>query len=251
MMAVLSDSPLRVVGIVQARMTSNRLPGKVLRQLGGRSVLGRVVRAAQESGVLADLVVATSTDPSDDPVESECANLGVACFRGSLDDVLTRFIGALDAHPGDAVMRFTADCPLLDPELIATAAQVFQAVPGLDYLSTSIQRCVPRGLDVEIASAQALRTVDRLAESYHRSHVTSYLYTHPETLRVLGLVLTPDTSHLRLTLDTPHDWALISTVVGQLGEGTVPLRKLVDWLDANPGVRDLNAHVRQKPLDRG
>lgn len=251
MMTLTSPPPMRVVGIVQARMNSQRLPGKVLRRLSGRSVLGRVVRAAQESGVLADLVVATSTDPGDDAVEAECAHLGVACHRGSLDDVLTRFLGALDAHPGDAVMRFTADCPMLDPELVAMVARVFQAQPGLDYLSTSIQRCLPRGLDVEIVSARALRAVDRLAKDYHRTHVTSYIYTHPDEFRVLGLTLTPDTSHLRLTLDTPEDWALISAVVSHLGEATVPVRKLVDWLDANPAVRDLNSAVRQKSLDQG
>ncbi|MBQ1015762.1 acylneuraminate cytidylyltransferase, partial [Micromonospora sp. M51] len=85
-------------------MGSSRLPGKVLRPLAGRSVLGRVVRAAQDSGVLADLVVATSTDTVDDAVADECARLDVPCHRGPVDDVLDRFVGALAAHPGDAVM---------------------------------------------------------------------------------------------------------------------------------------------------
>lgn len=120
----------RIVGIVQARMGSSRLPGKVLRPLAGRSVLGRVVRAARDSGVLADLVVATSTDVVDDAVVAECERLGVPCHRGPVDDVLDRFVGALAAHPGDAVMRFTADCPLLDPEIITLVASVYRAVPG-------------------------------------------------------------------------------------------------------------------------
>src|SRR5687767_1454260 len=111
---------MRTIGIVQARMGSSRLPGKVLRRLGGRTVLDRVVRAARDSGVLDDLVVATTVEPGDDPVVAECAAIGVAVHRGPVDDVLTRFLGVLDEceEESDAVLRFTADCPLLDPELI-------------------------------------------------------------------------------------------------------------------------------------
>jgi spore coat polysaccharide biosynthesis protein SpsF len=243
-----TDGP-RIVGIVQARMGSSRLPGKVLRPLAGRSVLGRVVRAARDSGVLADLVVATSTDGVDDAVAAECDRLGVPCHRGPVDDVLGRFVGALAAHPGDAVMRFTADCPLLDPEIIALVASVYRAVPGLDYASTSIARTLPRGLDVEIIRADALRTLDRLATDHHRVHVTSYAYTHPELFRVLGVTLTPDRSALRLTLDTEQDWALVRAVTDHFGDVSVPLAKLADWLDGQPALRALNADVRQKRLE--
>ncbi|GIJ27323.1 flagellin modification protein FlmC [Micromonospora qiuiae] len=239
----------RIVGIVQARMGSTRLPGKVLRPLAGRSVLGRVVRAAQDSGVLADLVVATSTDAGDDAVVAECDRLGVAWHRGPVDDVLTRFVGALDAHPADAVMRFTADCPLLDPEIVTLVASVYRAVPGLDYASTSIARTLPRGLDVEIIRAEALRTVQRLATDHHRVHVTSYAYAHPELFRVLGVTLTPDRSPLRLTLDTERDWQLVRAIVDHFGDVSVPLAKLADWLDGQPELRALNATVRQKRLE--
>ncbi|GAA0370172.1 hypothetical protein GCM10009541_10830 [Micromonospora gifhornensis] len=239
----------RIVGIVQARMGSSRLPGKVLRPLAGRSVLGRVVRAAQDSGVLADLVVATSTDGSDDAVVAECDRLGVAWHRGPVDDVLTRFVGALDAYPADAVMRFTADCPLLDPEIVALVAGVYRGASGLDYVSTSIARTLPRGLDVEIIRADALRAVDRLATAHHRVHVTSYAYRHPELFRVLGVTLTPDRSALRLTLDTEPDWQLVRAVVEQFGDVSVPLAKLADWLDGQPQLRALNADVRQKRLE--
>lgn len=244
-----SRDDLRIVGVVQARMGSSRLPGKVLRPLAGRSVLGRVVRAAQDSGVLADLVVATSTDAVDDDVVTECERLGVPCHRGPVDDVLARFIGALDKHPADAVMRFTADCPLLDPEIITLVASVYRAVPGLDYASTSIARTLPRGMDVEIIGADVLRTLDRLATDHHRVHVTSYAYAHPELFRVLGVTLTPDRSALRLTLDTEEDWALVRAVVDHFGDVSVPLAKLADWLDGQPALRALNSTVRQKRLE--
>ena len=239
---------MRTLGIVQARMGSGRLPGKVLRRPGRHTVLARVVRAARDSGVLDDLVVATTAEPADDAVAAECRAIGVDCHRGPVDDVLTRFIGVLDARPADAVMRFTADCPLLDPEIIATAARAFAAVPDLDYLSTSIARTLPRGLDAEIARSRALRAADRLATDHHRVHVTSYLYGNPDTFRVLGLTLQPDLSHLRLTLDTADDWRLITAIVEHFGDAPLPVRVLADWLADRPELCQLNAHVRQKAL---
>ncbi|BCJ52674.1 hypothetical protein Asp14428_41490 [Actinoplanes sp. NBRC 14428] len=241
---------MRTLGIVQARMGSSRLPGKVLRRLGGRTVLDRVVRAARDSGVLDDLVVATTIEESDDPVVAECAALGVTVHRGPVDDVLTRFIGVLDERDdgSDAVLRFTADCPLLDPELVMLAANVFAATPDLDYLSTSIARTLPRGLDVEIVRTEVLRQIDKLATEHHRTHVTSYVYSHPYDFSVLGLTLQPDLSHLRLTLDTEDDWRLIEAVVAHFGDRPVPVRTLADWLSDRPELAGLNAHVRQKEL---
>jgi spore coat polysaccharide biosynthesis protein SpsF len=242
---------MNALGIVQARMGSSRLPGKVLRHLGGRTVLDRVVRAARDSGAVDQLVVATTVEPADDPVAAECRAIGVACHRGPVDDVLTRFLGVLDARaaqPDDAVLRFTADCPLLDPAIVALAANVFAASPGLDYLSTSIARTLPRGLDVEVARAGALREADLLADAHHRTHVTSYLYSHPERFRVLGLTLQPDLSHLRLTLDTEDDWRLIEAVVAHFGDRPAAVRDLADWLADRPELTTLNAHVRQKEL---
>ena len=235
------------LGIIQARMGSTRLPGKVLRQLAGRTVLDRVVRAAQSSGVLDDLVVATTTEAVDDAVEAECATIGVACYRGPVDDVLTRFLGVLETHESDQVMRFTADCPLLDPRLIAMAARVFEAA-RVDYLTTSIARTLPRGLDVEIIRTPVLKAIDALATEHHRTHVTSYLYTHADDFDVIGLTMQPDLSHLRLTLDTEDDWKLIEAIVGHFGDEPVEVRALADWLAGQPDLVLLNAHVEQKAL---
>ncbi|ASW55270.1 cytidylyltransferase domain-containing protein [Plantactinospora sp. KBS50] len=241
---------MRTLGIIQARMGSTRLPGKVLRRLGDRTVLERVVRAARASGAVTDLVVATSTAPEDDAVVAECARIGVPCERGPLDDVLGRFLRVLDTRDSEAVLRFTADCPLLDPGLIAQVTAAFAALPEVDYLSTSIARTLPRGLDVEIVRPGVLRALDPLATDYHRTHVTSYIYTHPELFRVAGLTLQPDLSHLRLTLDTAEDWRLISEIVAQLGDEPVPLRTLAGWLAQRPQLGRLNAHVRQKELSK-
>jgi spore coat polysaccharide biosynthesis protein SpsF len=229
-------------------MGSTRLPGKVLRDLGGRTVLGWVVRAVRESQAVDELVVATTTRAEDDAVAAECLALGVPCHRGPVDDVLTRFVQVMAGRTGDAVMRFTADCPLLDPAIIREAAQVYRALPGLDYLSTGLAGTLPRGLDVEIVGLPALRRADQEADAYHRTHVTSYVYSHPGDARLLGLAYPPGAADLRVTLDTEDDWRLISRVVGELGDGCVPMRALVDWLRARPEVCRLNAHIAQKQL---
>ncbi|WP_030174246.1 cytidylyltransferase domain-containing protein [Spirillospora albida] len=242
--------PVGILGIVQARMGSSRLPGKVLRPLAGRSVLGWVVRAAADAGV-EDIVVATTRAPEDDAVVEECRRLGVGWHRGPTDDVLSRFLGVLDEHPAEAVLRLNADCPLLDPALIRTAAAVYGAVPGLHYLSTHVGRSLPLGMDVEIVDASVLRAIDATATAHHRSHVTSYVYAHPEIYRVMGLTLPPDASDLRVTLDTPQDWDLVSAVVAEFGDRPVPLRSLVTWLRLHPEVRDLNAGIHQKALELG
>ncbi|WP_229831029.1 cytidylyltransferase domain-containing protein [Actinoplanes ianthinogenes] len=229
-------------------MGSTRLPGKVLRPLGGRTVLHRVVRAARAGGVLDDLVVATTTEAADDAVEAECARIGVACHRGPVDDVLTRFLGVLDGRDGvDTVLRFTADCPLLDPSLVRRAFSVFEA-SGVDYLTTSITRTLPRGLDVEVVKAGVLREIDDRATAHHRTHVTSYIYSHPDEFDVIGLTVLPDRSHLRLTLDTEDDWKLIEAIVDRFGDQPVGLGTVADWLAERPELVELNAHVHQKEL---
>ncbi|MEV6968950.1 glycosyltransferase family protein [Hamadaea sp. NPDC051192] len=247
----MSAGRISVVGIIQARMGSTRLPSKVLKTLAGRTVLGRVVRAAHESGALDEVVVATTVEDIDDEIVAECERLGVAAYRGPVDDVLSRFIGALDEHPADAVMRFSADNPLIDPEIVALACRVFRSVPGLDYLSTSIKRMLPLGMDVEIIDAATLRQISDIAEGFHRIHVTSYAYSNPDQFRVMGLTLPPDRSNLRLTVDTEDDWRLVEEAVAHFGDTSVSLQKMVEWLAANPEIAQINSHVEQKTLNQG
>lgn len=246
----------RIVGVVQARMGSTRLPGKVLRRLGGTSVLGRVVRAVRESAGVDELVVATTTEPLDDAVVEECRQLAVEVYRGSVDDVLARFLGALAGRRADAVARFTADCPLLDPAVVMQVIRAFRTLSDVDYVSTSIAPRLPLGTNVEVVRVDALRRADALIRSdpslaFHRTHVTSFVWAHPELFRVVGLTLPPDRSSLRVTLDTPEDWQLVSAVIEEFGDVSVPLADLVGWLDAHPAVRALNADVRQKAVEVG
>lgn len=232
-------------------MGSTRLPGKVLLPLAGRSVLGWVVRAARESGVLDDLVVATTNEAIDDEVVAECGRLGVEVFRGSTDDVLSRFLGAISGQDVGAVVRLIADCPLMDPAVIDAAVSTWRALPWLDYVSTALPRSVPRGMDVEVIRADALRSLGETARDHHRVHVTSALYTNPTAYRMLGVTFQPSSADLRLTLDTPDDWALIEAIVEAYGDRAGDLDTLVAWLREHPATVAINQHVGQKPLEAG
>jgi spore coat polysaccharide biosynthesis protein SpsF len=240
-----------VIAIIQARMGSSRLPGKALRTLGERPVLDWVVRAARTAGVAGNVVVATSENARDDPIEKACARLGVACVRGPEEDVLSRFLLALQAHPAEVVIRLTADCPLLDPTLIAHATRAFLANEELDYLSTVLVRSLPRGLDVEVASARALRQLAEHATGHDRVHVTSGLYTDSGRFRVAGLTFLPRAEDLRVTLDTPEDAELLGALVAELGDRPPSWRRVVGLLRERGDLVAINADVRQKPLEVG
>lgn len=241
--------PARVVAVVQARTGSSRLPGKVLLPLAGRPVLGWVVRAAQAAAGVDEVLVATSTAPGDDAVADLAGELGVRVVRGSELDVLSRFVAARDASGADAVVRLTADCPLLDPDLIGAVVGAWRADPALDYVATTLVRTLPRGLDVELVSSTALDVADATARDHHRVHVTSALYANPGEHATLGLVVAPDHHDLRVTLDTEQDAALLAAVVAELGDAPVRWRELVALLRSRPDIVALNSDVRQKALE--
>lgn len=220
--------------------------------LGGRSVLAWVVRAAKESTQIDDVVVATSTAPGDDDVAQLAASLGVAVVRGSEDDVLSRYILAITESGADAIVRLTADCPLLDPWLIDQAVRLWRSDPSLDYVSTTLVRSLPRGLDVEVASAGALTDVDAKATGYHRTHVTSLLYSPESDYSRFGLVTSPPASDLRVTLDTEEDLDALKALVSIIGDDNPPSwHSVVRALRAHPHVASTNQGVRQKDLADG
>lgn len=237
------------VAIVQARMGSTRLPGKVLRKLGPRPVLSWVVRAARASGI-ADVVVATSIGEDDDAIEKWCSEAGVDVVRGSQEDVLGRFLTVLEHHPHEVVVRLTGDCPLLDPVVIAETLACFD-VRSLDYLSTVTPRTLPRGLDVEVVASEALRRADQIAATAEREHVTVAIIRRPHDFRVGGLTYSPPADDLRVTLDTPEDARLLDALVAALGDRPPAWRDVVRLLRARPDLVAINSHVRQKMLDEG
>lgn len=239
---------VRVNAVIQARLSSTRLPGKVLRPLGGRTVLSWVVRAAAHTPGLDSVIVATSDAGEDDAVAAEAARCGAAVVRGPLDDVLSRFDLAVRRHPCDAVVRLTADCPLHDPAVIAAVVALWRSDPDLHYVSSTLVRTLPRGFDVEVVRRDVLAEQTITASGAHREHVTSGVYSAPERYRCAGVVFQPDAADLRVTLDTPEDAAVLDGLVAELGDRVPRWREVVALLRAHPDLVALNAGIEQKPL---
>jgi spore coat polysaccharide biosynthesis protein SpsF len=243
---------MKVVAIIQARMGSTRLPGKVLKDLGGETVLARVVNRARRAMLLDEVVVATSVLPADDAIAEECESLKVVCFRGDEADVLDRYYHAAQKFAADAVVRITADCPLIDPELIdATIRSALEQ--EADYASNSLVRTYPRGLDVEVFTAKALASGWSAAtEEYQRIHVTPYLYQNPESFKVVSITGEVDHSQYRWTLDTPEDLELIRAIYKHFGNrDSMRWSEVLALMEAQPKLAALNSHVRQKALREG
>ena len=243
---------MNVVAIIQARMGSTRLPGKVLAELAGRSMLARLCERVRASRSIDQLMVATTVDPDDRAIVRECDRLGVACFRGSRQDVLDRYHRAAMALAADVVVRVTADCPLIDPGVIDLVVESFlQQQP--DYASNTLQRTWPRGLDTEVMTAAALARAACVAvEPYERTHVTPYIYQHPELFQLLSVTGREDHSRDRWTVDTADDLEFVRKIYQRLADPAAFGWRDVQRLVADePALAKLNRHVRQKQLMEG
>lgn len=243
---------MRIVAIIQARTGSTRLPGKVLRRLCGVSVLGQVIRRVKACRMIGDVVVATTVLPSDDAIEAEAKAFHCEVFRGSEQDVLSRYFEAATAAKADVVVRVTSDCPLLDSTVLCQMLEVFVrecSENGVDYLSNTFgKRTFPRGLDVEVFTSAALARAHREATaSWDREHVTPYIYNHPQTFVLKNFQCASDLSEYRWTLDTQADWQLIRAIYEGLGvTGSFSTADILKFLQDRPDLVALNAHVAQK-----
>lgn len=243
----------KVVAIIQARMAASRLPGKVLKELGHMPVLSWVVTRARRAELIDEVVVATTTDPSDDEVAAFCEALGFACTRGSMPDVLDRYYQAAKAQQADVVVRLTADCPFIDPEMLDDNLRTFlQAAPPLDFAANRMPppftRTIPIGLDAEYCWFSGLETIwQEATEKHQREHVMPFFYDHPERFNILHITHQPDYGSLRWTVDTPEDLALLRQIVAYF-----PGRDDFSWLEvlalvqAHPELADMNASIRHK-----
>jgi spore coat polysaccharide biosynthesis protein SpsF len=238
-----------VAAIVQARMGSKRLPGKVLMDMGGETVLARVLRRSSRATLLDQIHVATSISAADDEILAECNRLNVKCFRGSEADVLDRYYQAAISCGAHSVVRITSDCPLIDPELVDQTIRAFQ-VQGADYASNGMQPTYPQGLDVEVFTAAALNLAWQNArQRYEREHVTPYLYEHPELFRIASVVGTHDYSRYRWTLDTSEDMELLRAIYARFdGAESFTWREVIALMEREPQLAELNCHVIQKSL---
>jgi spore coat polysaccharide biosynthesis protein SpsF len=242
-----------VLAVVQARMTSTRLPGKVLREVLGKPLLAYQLERMRRARSLARIVIATTTNATDDPIAAFCAREGCDVVRGPEDDVLARYAQAVQAFPAATVVRMTSDCPLMEPALIDQAVARF-AQAGCDYLSNMLQPTWPYGLAVEVFTRESLLAAAAEArDPREREHVTPFLYWRPERFRLESLTTSPDLSSERWTVDTAEDFELVRRILEALypqrpAFGTADVLAL---LDAHPDWRKINAHVAQRSAGDG
>ena len=240
---------MNVTAIVQARMGSTRLPGKVLMDLGGETALARVVTRLGRASRIGETVVATTVGVSDDAIAAECARLNVPCFRGSERDVLDRYLGAAQERGSELIVRITADCPLIDPALVdeVVAACIRK---NIDLSCNDVPRTFPRGLDVEVFTMGALCRVHRMArQPHHREHVTPVIYENPGIFRIYSVKGDRDLSHLRWTLDTPEDLKLLRAIYFHFeNRDDFGWREVLELVNCHPELAEINAQIVQKPI---
>jgi len=238
------------IGIVtQVRVTSSRLPAKVLLTAGGHSFLEHHLHRLQQTGL--PVIVATTTNYNDDVILDVAEHVGVPVFRGSEDDVLSRFAGAARAHELDGLVRVTSDCPLIDPAIISAAVDRWRSEKDLDlYISNCLERTYPRGMDYEVFSAARLYDAEaRATLRADREHVTPYLHQNRSgEMRLLNLPWAGGGASYRLCLDTPDDWKLLDALFEDHGATDLNCAELVEILDTHPELAALNAHIEQKKL---
>ena len=239
--------------IVQARMGSSRLPGKVVRELAGRPMLEHIIARLQRVAGAQSLIVATTVENRDEVVAAIARRSGADCFRGGEGDVLGRYYDAARRFDLGIVVRVCADCPLIDPAVIDEMLATFAALDGsIDYLSNTLVRSYPRGLDAEIFTFSALeKAFHEARQDYEREHVTPYIWQHPERFRLRNHGRHPDLSRHRWTVDTAEDFELISKIYSALyrESGIFLLDDVLRLLEKHPQWPAINRHVKQKPVD--
>lgn len=240
----------RVVAIVQARMGSTRLPGKVLALIAGRTMLDRVVTRVGRSVAVDDVIVATSTLAQDDAIVEHCQTLGVRVERGDPLDVLTRYAHVVRNTEADVVVRITGDCPFIDPSLVSIVVASLLETDGADYAANVLEpRTFPRGLDVEAMTASALLEADALdGDPGRREHVTPFIRDSGR-YRLVGTRHHQDLSFVRWTVDTSDDLELACVMAEHFGgsDDTTWTDLLSAWM-SHPSWQPINAHVEQKKV---
>ena len=237
--------------IVQARMTSSRLPGKVLKTLDyttGKSILEQVIERLKLVEEIDEIIIATTINADDEPIVAHAEKAGVGSFRGSEHDVLERYYKAAEHYDLDTVIRITSDCPFIDPEVIADLIETYKA-GDYDYVSNGQNRTFPHGLDCEIFSFDALKTAYDVSEDkFYREHVTTYIYNHRDQFKIGSLELKgEDFSGMRITVDTESDYVVACLISDSLGsKGTYSFRDIVKLYEEKPFLSLINKDIVQK-----
>lgn len=245
-------SNMKVICIVQARVGSTRLPGKVLKKICEKTVLEHDVDRLKQVKNIDEIIIATTELERDDSIVEECKRLNVNYFRGSEENVLSRYYYAAKENNADVVVRVTSDCPLIDPEVSSRIIDFyFKNREKYDYVSNTIDRTYPRGLDTEVFSFKALeRAFKEATLERDKEHVTPYIWDNPEKFRLAQYKNDLDYSYLRWTLDTKEDYELINEIYKELydGKNKFYLDDILKLLERKPELKKINQHIKQKEV---
>lgn len=245
---------MKVVCLVQARVGSTRLPGKILKEICGKTILHHEIDRLKKCKEIDEIVIATTDKEDDDKIVNEAKKLSVKYFRGSENDVLSRFYYAAKENNADIVVRVTSDCPCIDFEILDKMLIYFKEKykeKQVDYLSNTIKRTYPRGYDIEIFTFSALeKSYINAKKEYEREHVTPYIYDKTNNFLKLSFENKEDYSKYRVTLDTIEDFIVIKNIFENLyyKNPYFKLNDVVQYLNNNLHIVDINKHIEQKKL---
>ncbi len=243
---------MKIVAIIQVRMGSTRLPGKVMKEILCKPVLELLIERLRYSKLIDQIAVATSVNAKDDVIENLCKRLGISCFRGSEDDVMGRVLGALKHYGADAGLEIYGDCPLLDPAIIDNIIQYYKDNSDLyDFVSNDLKTTYPPGLETEVYSVNAFADAsNRTSDPEIREHSTLYLRQHPELYRLHNIEAPPELHYpeIYIELDTPEDFTVVKTIYEALyNEGKIfSAEEILDFLRQNPHVAELNRRIERR-----
>lgn len=241
-----------IVIIIQARMGSTRLPGKVLKEILGKPLLGYQIDRLRRVKSVGEIVVATTNQPRDQQIIDFCRREKISCFLGSEKDVLERYYQTATSNNADVIVRITSDCPLIDPEIIDKVVGFFlEHSDTYDYVSNVEKRSYPRGMDIEVFSYDALQKSARFANSpEEREHVTLYIRGHPDRFSIGSVANKKDLSKHRWTVDTEEDFQLIRQIIEALYpiNPNFTMQDVLDLLHSHPKWIEINKNVQQKPV---
>ena len=246
-------TPKRTVAIIQARMASTRLPGKVLLPLGGATVIDCVIARVEAAEGIDAICVAIPVGDRDEPLARHLSKKpGVSVVRGSENDVLDRYMSAATASDAGIIVRITSDSPMIDPRVVS-AVVAMQRATGAAYAATALETGYPAGCDAEAFTRAALTTAHAEArDQYEREHVTPFLWRRPERFPAVYLDRKPDLRTLRMTLDTPEDYEFVSAVYARLGQDPLfGVDAVVGLLAREPKLAEVNRGVKQTPYEFG
>jgi len=246
------ESSQKIVAIVQARVTSTRLPGKVFMDIKGKPMIWHVINRLKYSKKLDEIILTIPDTRENDELEKFAKKNNIKYFRGSEKDVLSRYYEAARKFKADIIVRITSDCPLIDPRIVDVVVENHLNAKA-NYTSNTLKRTFPRGLDVEVVSFEALeKTHKEATEDYQREHVTSYIYEHPEIFKLesveaQGKLNRPE---LRITVDTEEDFQLIKEIYKHLYKPRKIFyaQDIIDLLETHPRLIKINIKVKQKNL---